>query len=256
MAHSGTCDRRGDRQEFDRRKRLRLMARGLYHRGVYASPVATSRGRRRAPRGREERGPPRRAPFSRARPGARRGMAKKRGGPVTSRDSRGGAASLSLGRRRPARSVHRALVGFISDPSDRDLLRSLDFCAFEEKKRKRRRGGERERGGARTVRGGSYLHAKCSTGTTIVRLRGDTSTRRISRVRLGCIVLDIKPACFPASRRAFGGEESFVFLFFFLDCVPFYTLDTIPDGLSCRGVSDLCVVSRNFKLVIHRFLRL
>jgi len=40
--------------------------------------------------------------------GARRGMAKKRGDSVTSRDLRGGAASLSLGRRRSAHSVHRA----------------------------------------------------------------------------------------------------------------------------------------------------
>lgn len=35
-------------------------------------------------------------------------MAKKRGDHVTSRDLRGGAASLSLDRRRSARSVHRA----------------------------------------------------------------------------------------------------------------------------------------------------
>lgn len=68
------------------------------------APREEEEGHRR----RGEKGPARRAPFSRARRRARRGMAKRRGGPVTSRDSRSGAASLSLGRRRSARSVHRA----------------------------------------------------------------------------------------------------------------------------------------------------
>lgn len=156
------------------------MARGLSSRSLRSSG-GTSRGRRRAPRGREERGPPRRAPFSRARRGARHGMAKKRGGPVTSRDSRGGAASLSLGRRRPARSVHRALV---DSASSRSQIAISWLLRFWREKRERRRGGKRARrctDGSRR----SYLHAKCSTGTTIVRLRGDTSTRRIaSTVRL------------------------------------------------------------------------
>lgn len=78
-----------------------------YHREVRSLLVGSGTAlRRRASR--PERRDPRGGTGTFLARGARRGMAKKRGDPVTSRDSRGGAASLSLGRRRSARSVHRA----------------------------------------------------------------------------------------------------------------------------------------------------
>lgn len=72
----------------------------------YVPPCSDTSLRRRASR--MERREPRGGMGTFLAHGARRGMAKKRGDPVTSHDLRGGAASLSLGRRRSARSVHRA----------------------------------------------------------------------------------------------------------------------------------------------------
>jgi len=80
--------------------------------------------------------------------GARRGMAKKERRPrVTSRGSRGGAASLSLGRRRSTRSVRssRSLAPSRPDVGSRfDSIRSLALRAALSKTR-RGRGTKRER---------------------------------------------------------------------------------------------------------------
>lgn len=126
--YSGPWDRRTSR--IWPAETLRPIARGLSSRSLRSSCGGTSRKEEEGHRGRGEKGAPRRAPFSRAR----RGMAKKRGDPVTSRDSRGGAASLSLGRRRSTRSVHLALVGSIRFISVRRDLST--FALSKTRKRK------------------------------------------------------------------------------------------------------------------------
>jgi len=93
--------------------------------------------------------------------------------------------------------------------------RSLDFCAFEEKNG-RDGEGEREQGGARTVRGGHI----CTRSVQRERQLCDCAVTRVreeSRVRLGYSP-QYQTRVFPASRRAFGGEEFCIFVFFLIVC--------------------------------------
>lgn len=145
--------------------------------------------------------------------GARRGMAKKRGGPVTSRDLRGGAASLSLGRRRSTRSVHRARRLHSSSSSafsarlglTRDDRRYATFFASLKgtSGRENREPGESRGQFSKNFRDGSVVDLLRTevTETSSAIIRGDTSNESRSRSR----------------EFRFGGEEFFLYLSF-LDC--------------------------------------